>query len=323
MWGQLAQVVSNWKTKPSTSNSNQKVAVLFIGNAGAGKSTLLTQIGGNFKSGAIFWRGYTKDVTERTISLRGEEVVLVNVPGLFEPDDKQTRFNCKKLTEALNKPYDYWLFFVLKALNGGPDNVDMVMMAKVNECIQWADGGKVTFRVIVNQIVNEQVRQLYQENVARDNFQKLFTSLRIHGFSFDINIDCVILLNYDKDAVEQNTLQDTIAKEVLSHKAVPLSLEKELSVVNETLVMFKKAQDVLKSSEMPGNGRDQSMMSTTWEEYSGSPVPIFHNNCSDAHPLKTDNARQLSTGNITMLSQILQFSASVLGSNAMILVYML
>ncbi|KAF9112127.1 hypothetical protein BGX27_003940 [Mortierella sp. AM989] len=217
------------------------IAVLFFGNAGAGKSTLLSQIGGNFESGVKFRGGFTKDIYEDWVNINGNDVLLMDVPGLFEPDNEQTEFNAKKLTEALNRGYHYKLYFVLRASNRGPDDAEMVMMAKVNECVRQANGAQVSFRVIVNQIPDQGVYDMYEQYIARDNFKSLFRGLNIQGFSFDIKIDNVTLICFNTAEVKANELKNKIAQEVEAHHATPLSRIKNFLVSNMDLKFFAKA----------------------------------------------------------------------------------
>ncbi|KAF9382714.1 hypothetical protein CPB97_006997 [Podila verticillata] len=143
---------------------SQPAAVLLLGNAGAGKSSLLTQLGGTtFESGATFRTGFTKDIYEEWVIVNGVPFCLIDVPGLFEPDDGKTQSNAKKLTEALSRNYEYKLYFVMKASNRGPDDRELVMMARVNESIKQVSGCRVSFRVIVNQIMSQEVYAMSME----------------------------------------------------------------------------------------------------------------------------------------------------------------
>ncbi|KAG0282416.1 hypothetical protein BGZ96_000494 [Linnemannia gamsii] len=239
---------------------SKTVAVMFIGNAGAGKSTLLSQIGGTFKSGAKFRQGFTQDITEEWVELNGEEILLVDVPGLFEPDNKRTKRNAELLSEALKKGYDYKLYFVLKASNRGPDDADMVMMSRINECIQQANGAKVSFRVIINQIQDDEVEKMYRTEVAEDNFKSLFESLDIENFSFDINIDSVTLVRFNEQAVKNRDadqykiLRDTISSEVREQKKARVSLVKDIELTNEDLKLYQKALLALASPLIVAGG---------------------------------------------------------------------
>ncbi|KAF9435841.1 hypothetical protein BGZ76_005416 [Entomortierella beljakovae] len=232
-----------------------KVAVVFIGNAGAGKSTLLSQIGGNFKSGAAFRRGYTTEKKEMNAIVDGQDVILMDVPGLFEPNENATVSNSKKLTKALSSHYNFKLFFVLKASNSGINNDDMVMMSKVNESVKQADGSPVSFRVIINQIMDQKVHDMYQESVAKDNMKHLFSTMEMEGYSFDIKIDNVLLLPFNKDTLEKRGLGDIIAKEVTAQQAVQLNIAKGITLTNGILEVFtnllKMASGI--TSKDPGN----------------------------------------------------------------------
>ncbi|KAF8985402.1 hypothetical protein BGZ46_004514, partial [Entomortierella lignicola] len=208
---------------PESNKSKRPIAVLFIGNAGAGKSTLLSQIGGNFKSGAKFRRGFTQDVSEVTVLLDGGgEVTLIDVPGLFEPDPKYSELNAKKLTEALNKPYDFKIFFVLKANNTGTEDADLDMMAKVDECVRKSDGSKLIYRVFINQILEDRVLELYKENVINDDFKGFFSEQKKKGREIDVDIDRIIPLRFYSN-IKENVLRGVITDEIKSHKEVSLS----------------------------------------------------------------------------------------------------
>ncbi|KAF9112126.1 hypothetical protein BGX27_003939 [Mortierella sp. AM989] len=216
------------------------IAILFFGNAGAGKSTLLSQIGGKFESGVRFRKGFTKDIHEAWVKIHGQDVLLMDVPGLFEPDDRETEYNARKLTEALRKGYEYKLYFVLKASNRGPDDAEMLMMARINECVGKAKS-KATFRVIVNQIQEQDIYEMYEKNVAADNCRGLFEMVKIEGYSFDIKVENVLLIRYDKRAIELKQLQEVIGKDVMAHSVTFVDLIRDIFAKNEDLNSFSKA----------------------------------------------------------------------------------
>ncbi|KAF9097775.1 hypothetical protein BGX27_000912 [Mortierella sp. AM989] len=205
-----------------TPDGPRKTAVVFIGNAGAGKSTLLSQIGGNFKSGSTFRSGYTKNVSEKTVTLDSEEVVLIDVPGLLEPNPRNIPINAGKIANALNRRYNYKLFFVLRAKNSGIDDAEVEMMVKLSECVRQEDGSKVPFGVFINQIQSQRVFDMYHEKVIKDNFSEFFNSLKGERPTADVEIDCVNPFWFDEDGIENFTLRDTVVKAIASHKAVQL-----------------------------------------------------------------------------------------------------
>lgn len=232
----------------SPSSGSRPLAVLMIGNAGAGKSTLLTQLGAKtFKAGATFRQGFTKDVYEEEIELNGQRTILVDVPGLFEPDDRETQFNARKLTQALSKGYDYKLYFVLKASNRGPEDRDLVMMSKINECIQQADGSRVSFRLIVNQIPNAEVYDMYKDSLANDNCESLFKIMaaEIPEFSFDIKIDGVTLLMFNLEAVNNRGFKERITDDVRDHSKYALRMGLVIKISNLLLKLFHEAMQAI------------------------------------------------------------------------------
>ncbi|KAF9141403.1 hypothetical protein BG015_001302, partial [Linnemannia schmuckeri] len=187
--------LEHYDAKPLT------VAVMFIGNTGAGKSTLLSQIGGRFASGVKFREGFTKDISERPVLLDTTppmSAVLMDIPGLFEPNEQETKNNCEVLTRALRRNYNFKLFFVLKADNRGANDQDLVLMSKVNSCVREANAlRKVEFQVIINQIMDKDVYNMYDTHVAHDNFRSFFATLKIEGYSFDIHIKHVYLFMFN------------------------------------------------------------------------------------------------------------------------------
>ncbi|KAF9022914.1 hypothetical protein BGZ52_000354 [Haplosporangium bisporale] len=216
-------------------------AILLFGNAGAGKSTLLNQLGGTkFKSGATFRKGYTKEVEEEQVTLsNGQTVMLVDVPGLFEPNEDNTKNNALQLNAALKLDYDFKLFFIMKADNRGPSDAEMVIMSKINECIKTVDGSRVSFRVIVNQIMSDDVSKIYEDYVAKDNCKSLFEGLDIPGFSFDIKVDSVMLLRYSPEDVSCGGFKAKMEKEVYQHSEEHIHMEKPLEFTNNDLKLYQ------------------------------------------------------------------------------------
>ncbi|KAF9435840.1 hypothetical protein BGZ76_005415 [Entomortierella beljakovae] len=226
------------------------VAVIFIGNAGAGKSSLLKLLGGTgFATGTKFRGGITKDIQEEWATVNGEQVVLMDVPGLFEPDNNETVLNSAKLTQALQRGYEYKLYFVLHAHNRGPPNEELIMMHKVNECVRQAGSG-ATFRIVVNQVPDDDVYNLYQEALCNDNCRRFFSDLSIEGYSFDsIKISEVILVRFNSSDIKDTngTLARTLARNVRSHKAATVTLSKPIRASNQDLNFFQQLWEIIKS----------------------------------------------------------------------------
>ncbi|KAF9325723.1 hypothetical protein BG006_010810 [Podila minutissima] len=215
-------------------------AILLLGNAGAGKSTLLTQLGGTkFKAGVHFRKGFTKSIEQEQVTLsNGQTVMLIDVPGLFEPDDAATMVNASVLNVALKMDFEFKIFFVMTANNRGPQDREMVMMSKINECIKTAAGSRVSFRLIVNQIMSDDVYKMYEHHVAKDNCKTLFKDLDIEGFSFDIKIDSVMLLRFDEVDIYYGRFREKMEKEVYQHSPVVIKMEMPLAFSNEDLNMY-------------------------------------------------------------------------------------
>ncbi|KAF9435839.1 hypothetical protein BGZ76_005414 [Entomortierella beljakovae] len=210
-------------------------------NAGAGKSSLLKLLGGtSFKSGTKFRGGFTKDIYEESVVINGEHVVLMDVPGLFEPNDGETIINAAKLTQALRRGYEYKLYFVLHAHCRGIPNEELLMMYKVNEVVRQA-GSWATFRIIVNQIPDDDVYRLYRDAIAEDNCRGLFEELNIEGYSFNhIQIEEVMLVRFSSSDVinGRGTLSRALVENVQTHRAAPVTLSKPITTSNKELSFF-------------------------------------------------------------------------------------
>ncbi|KAG0269317.1 hypothetical protein DFQ27_004001 [Actinomortierella ambigua] len=187
---------------------NETIAIMYIGNSGAGKSTLLNKLGGDFVAGVSWRKGVTQSVSEQWVNIKGESVLLIDVPGLFEPKDEDTKNNARMLTEALRRGYRYNLTFVLKASNRGFEAADLLMMSKVNEYVRGLDGSKVTYKMIINQIMDDAVYNMYNETVVKDNFKSQFAELEKEGYHFDIKINSVLLLRHHQDFVRKGTSKE-------------------------------------------------------------------------------------------------------------------
>lgn len=228
-------------TNLQNSDATGLPTLLLLGNAGAGKSTLLAQLGGKFDSGAKFRRGFTKDVSEELVKVDGRDMRLIDVPGLFEPDNKETQFNVEKLNEALgHKYYNYRIYFVLKAGNRGPDEPEMVMMSKISECVRKADGSQMSFGVIVNQIPSSEIETMYN-HLAEDNFRSMFDALEIPGFTFNIKIDSVLMLPFDEPGLVHHRFRDKLTEEIHKYPASAIKLEKKISFCNNDLKLYQTA----------------------------------------------------------------------------------
>ncbi|KAF9368077.1 hypothetical protein CPB97_004976, partial [Podila verticillata] len=202
-----------------------------IGNSGAGKSTLLTQLGATtFDSGARYLRGYTEEVHEEWVILNERRVLLIDVPGLFEPRENQTDANARKLTEALSRGYDYMLYFIMQAHNRGPKTKELLMMSTIND--------------------------MYQDNVVHDNFRSLFQTMTVEvpDFSFDINISGVRLLPFNIEAVNQLGFANILAEDVLNHTHYMIRIVRAIQISHDLLKQFQAAvmEAVSRFSLKPG-----------------------------------------------------------------------
>ncbi|KAF9578186.1 hypothetical protein BGW38_006149, partial [Lunasporangiospora selenospora] len=221
--------------KKDEANGNPKIAVMFIGNKGVGKSALLSQLGGHFASGFSFVEPVTTTVTEELVTIEGKQLILMDVPGLYEVDSGETEINSGKLTEALSRGYHYKLFFVVSGNSRTLSADDLALMARVNEAVRKVDGAEVEYRVIVNQIRGEREYQGYLECMTRDNLHVYLSKLKekTESFSFDIRIKHILLLRYDEWAIDNSGFYQQLALQVMSQKAVTVTVKRIITDSND------------------------------------------------------------------------------------------
>ncbi|KFH72864.1 hypothetical protein MVEG_00089 [Podila verticillata NRRL 6337] len=198
---------------------DRETAVIVIGNRTSGKAKLLTQISSSTLVSTVLGNGSAEEVREENITLNGKSILLIDVPDLHEPSEKGTQQNTNRLTNAMSKSYDYYLYFIMKAGRGGPTNAELVMMSKINDCIKQTNGSRVSFRVIVNQIMSQGQHDIYQELMVVDNCKSLFKSLEIPGCSFKIKIDSVSLVLFEKNM--SYPFRDILVKDIIRKEKPP------------------------------------------------------------------------------------------------------
>ncbi|KAF9537807.1 hypothetical protein EC957_007655 [Mortierella hygrophila] len=242
-----------------------------------GKSALLNQLGGDFKSGFSERHGVTANIVEKRVLLGGEWVVLMDVPGLIEPSDEATKRNSRLLVEALSRGYNYKLIFVVQASNRTMTTDDMTLISEVNRCLvdagmlQGQDGAsgrgevglyafsdeeyelpsslpKISFRIIVNGVSGQKMYNSY-EWFVQDKFQSFFADNDTKETPFDIQVDDVLLLPADDDAVEKGGFKEDLTRFVTKQKAVPVSIASKINV-----------NDDLKTKIRLGAARSQGWM---------------------------------------------------------------
>ncbi|KAG9068609.1 hypothetical protein KI688_010885 [Linnemannia hyalina] len=232
-----------------------------------GKSALLNQLGGDFKSGFSERHGVTASIDEKRVVLGGERVVLMDVPGLIEPSGEATDRNAKLLVEALSRGYNYKLIFVVQASNRTMTTDDMTLISEVNKCLvdagmlQGHDGGsgrgevglydfsneryepppprpKISFRIIVNAVSGQKMHNSY-EWLVQDKFQSFFADNDTKETPFDIQVDDVLLLPADDDAIEKGGFKEELTRFVTKQKAVPVSIEAKINVSDDLKTKIK------------------------------------------------------------------------------------
>ncbi|KAF9365425.1 hypothetical protein BGX34_010052 [Mortierella sp. NVP85] len=210
-------------TELPASSEKPPTAVIFIGNIGAGKSTLLTQLGGNFHSDVGFMEGVTKEVSEQTVLLDGERLILMDTPGLHEISKEATMANAEKLTRALEKGYEYKLFIVLAAHNRGLQPRDLALISAVNKSVRQADGANVEFGIIVNQIEGDAVYNMYAKDFSK-KLQRLRGVPILKKYGLDIQVGSVTLVRFEKEDVLAERVRDALVQPIKDQVPIKICL---------------------------------------------------------------------------------------------------
>jgi len=114
------------------------------------------------------------------------------------------------------------------------------MMSKINQCVKQVDESRIHFLIIVNHITDQEMYDLYEQKLANDNYAALFKSLRISGYSFNIKIDRVVHLGFDKKDVRKCSFNNVVASGLFEHSQSAVNVE-ELKASNEDLSLFEAA----------------------------------------------------------------------------------
>ncbi|KAF9365427.1 hypothetical protein BGX34_010054 [Mortierella sp. NVP85] len=215
-------------TELPASDETPPTAVMFFGNWGVGKSTLLTLLGGNFPSGVKFMEGVTQKASEQTVTLDGEKLILIDIPGLYENGEEPSEANAGELTRALEKGYRYKLFFLLMGHNRGLQAPDLALMSKVNKHVSQDHGAKVEFGIVINQIKGNEVYNMYAENLTKDNLKKIFGSPEFKKLGLDIQIGSVTLVRFEEDDVLAERVRDAIIQPVMDQVPVKICLSESI-----------------------------------------------------------------------------------------------
>ncbi|KAF9365426.1 hypothetical protein BGX34_010053 [Mortierella sp. NVP85] len=190
------------------SRGTSPTALIFIGTRGAGRKTLFSQLGWSFEPPVNFVEGafVIQEESEQTVTLNGKELILMNTSGLYERGEEASRLNTERLTRALERGYNYKIFFVLKANFRGLASEDLALMSAVNRCVRQADGAKVEFGIIVNQIERDAVYYMYKEGLTTENLRNF------ESYELDIEVNSVLLGWFDGMTDLAERLRGVISK---------------------------------------------------------------------------------------------------------------
>lgn len=91
---------------------------------------------------------------------------------------------------------------------------------------------KISFRIIVNGISGQRQYDAY-DRFAQDKFQTFFLNNHTGATPFDIQVDEVLLLRADDEAVARRGFKEELTRFVRMQKAVPVSVAAKINVTDD------------------------------------------------------------------------------------------
>ncbi|KAH8554826.1 hypothetical protein BGW37DRAFT_481274 [Umbelopsis sp. PMI_123] len=172
-------------------------AVFLCGNSGAGKSTLCNLLGAEFESGFSVGVGLTEKTQYAIVRLsNGDNICLIDAPGLYEANFENVKKNAKEIQQALGMNLAYKICFVLQDNSGRWRSEDVAMIDRVTESI--ATGSEIEYVLIINQIRARNWKE-YQKPDVRAHLMEVLKN--VTKKQIDIKKLCLCPL---KDDIEEN-----------------------------------------------------------------------------------------------------------------------
>ncbi|KAF8935520.1 hypothetical protein BGZ47_009905 [Haplosporangium gracile] len=178
----------------------RRMALMSIGNTGVGKSELLNQLRGNFKSGFSERHGAMINITIKTVDLQGETVVLMDVPGLIEPEKEATDRNVNKCLLKID---------MLQSQDGAARGEELYDDS--DEKNEPPPCPMISFCIIVDGIPGQRLYETYALYVD-DKFRSFFADNGTEATPFDIRVGGVLLLRADDDAVASGGFREQLTE---------------------------------------------------------------------------------------------------------------
>ncbi|KAF9905869.1 hypothetical protein BX616_000905 [Lobosporangium transversale] len=205
-------------------------------------SYIANHLGANFESGfAMHGGGVTTQVQQQIVDINGQNILMVDAPGLIEPDLVATRRNAEEITEALKlgkknrKPLKIGI--IVMDHNGRIQRSDMLLIQKVNQAL--------TPRFEILLIVNQVKRRNMQHYATRECIETLVN--RIHEYTQAIvRTDRVIVIE-DQDEGDlpdleplKNMLDKIVKQEVRDVQDIKIT-EEEFQTIGEQILIYTVA----------------------------------------------------------------------------------
>jgi signal recognition particle receptor subunit beta len=112
--------------------------IIILGNSGAGKSFVANKIldQERFKHG-ISAKSITHSTDFEAMTLDGKSIVVFNIPGLIEADQKRIILNKKEIETAFEKQPNSIVMFIFGNQNGRPVNQDIVAFNAIHKAYSF------------------------------------------------------------------------------------------------------------------------------------------------------------------------------------------
>jgi hypothetical protein len=162
--------------------------------------------------------------------------LLIDIPGLYEPDNRATKLNGAKLMRALSRGYNYKLFFVLSDNNRGPSSEDLALMSKVSYCVRQVSGAKVTVDLIINQIRDEVNFEFWKYLIDSKELEKKLSIPELDGLN--INYSNTTFLMFDRGAIAKNEYEEVLCGTIEAQHPNQIHVVREIVTDNQDYKFF-------------------------------------------------------------------------------------
>lgn len=183
-----------------------KENILLLGNTGVGKSALLNVLGGNFESDFSLIGGKTRKVSVSELTVNGNNIRLIDAPGLVEFENDMIKQNIEEVYKAFSYNGKCKLIFVFQSNSGRILPQDAYTLGKIITAV----GTDFDIGLIINKVDFDDM-----ENYNNESKQKICDQLKkaVHK-DLKLKPEWIICIPYDKKEINKyaNIIENLLKK---------------------------------------------------------------------------------------------------------------